>query len=57
MEYNRDFELSERVSFLHNGVRLYGEVARVYNTRTCYHVEVDGRRYFVEAGPDDMRRA
>jgi hypothetical protein len=51
-----DFELGERVSFMHGGERLYGEIARVYNTRTLYHVEVDGRRYEAQPGADNMRR-
>lgn len=51
-----DFELDERVSFIHDGVRLYGIVARVYNTRTLYHVEVNGQRYSVSPADDDMRR-
>lgn len=54
--YDRDFELNERVSFLHKGERLYGEVARVYNSRELYHVEVAGLRYSVHGLADDMRR-
>lgn len=52
--YNNEFELGDRVSFMHEGCRLWGKVVRVYNTRTCYHVEVDGDRYFVTLD-DDMR--
>ena len=51
-----DFDLGDEVSFLCDGLRLYGEVVRVYNTRDNYHVEVDGRRYFVSRQDDDMRR-
>ena len=51
-----DFILGESVSFLHGGARLYGEIVRIYNTRTVYHVEVEGRRYSVSPRDDDMRR-
>ena len=50
------FELGDRVSFMHKGERLCGIVARVYNTRTLYHVSVQGKRYEVEPGADEMRR-
>lgn len=56
IDWSDDFELNDRVSFVHYGMRLYGEIARVYNTRTCYHVEVEGKRYFVEVATDEMRR-
>lgn len=52
-----DFEMNARVSFLHEGERLEGEVVRIYNTRLFYHVLVDGRRYEVDVSTDDMRRA
>lgn len=56
-EYEADeYELGEQVSFLHEGSRLRGTVARVYNTRDLYHVEVDGQRYLVEPRADEMRR-
>jgi hypothetical protein len=51
-----EYELGEQVSFLHEGSRLRGTVARVYNTRDLYHVEVDGQRYLVESLVDEMRR-
>ena len=42
------FELGDRVSFDGPyGSRMTGEVVRVYNSRNCYHVEVDGVRYTV----------
>lgn len=50
-----DFELGETVTFMHAGERLYGKVVRVYNTRSLYHVEHNGRRYEVEPSTDDMR--
>jgi hypothetical protein len=52
--YN-EFELGDYVSFLCQGERLFGTVARVYATRENYHVEVDGDRYFVNVSSDDMR--
>jgi hypothetical protein len=51
-----DFELGEEVSFYYRGSRLYGKIVRVYNTRTLYHVEVDGDRYQVEPHADQMQR-
>lgn len=51
-----DFELRERVSFVYDGMRLYGEVARIHSTRTVYHVEVGRHRYLVHPEEDDMRR-
>jgi len=51
------FDMGERVSFNHDGVRLSGIVVRVYNTRDLYHVEVDGQRYEVDPRDDGMRRA
>lgn len=55
-EYDDNFELEERISFLYEGTRLTGVVARVYNTREWYHVEVAGRRYSVNARDDEMQR-
>ncbi len=54
-EYSSDFELGDRVSFLHEGERLVGNVVRVYNTRLVYHVEVKGRRYEVVVPTDDPK--
>lgn len=51
-----DFEMGESVSFFHKGSRLYGKIVRVYNSRLLYHVEVDGERYEVEPGTDQMQR-
>lgn len=56
-DFPREFELGEQVSFDHEGLRLTGEVVRVYNTREWYHVEVAGQRYEVNAREDDMRRS
>lgn len=56
-EYSRDFELGDTVEFDGPyGERMTGEVARVYNTRTLYHVEVNGERYEVEYPGDNMVR-
>lgn len=45
------FELGDRAWFkppyCSSWVR--GEIVRVYNTRTAYHVEYDGERYSVES--------
>lgn len=49
-----DFGLGDGVSFEHNGMRLYGIVVRVYNSRDWYHVEVHGQRY--EVGREDQMR-
>lgn len=51
-----DFEIGEKVSFLHRGSRYYGTVVRVYNTRSLYHVEADGERFQVDPHADEMRR-
>jgi hypothetical protein len=43
-----EFDIGDRVEFdAPWGGRLTGEVVRVYNTRTVYHVMVDGSRYEV----------
>jgi len=47
-------ELGDKVSFYHDGERLFGEVVRVYNSRHLFHVMVDGSRYEVDTG-DDIR--
>lgn len=55
--YSTDFQLGDRVSFDGPyGGRLTGEVVRVYNTRTRYHVEVDGTRYDVDYPADNLCR-
>jgi ribosomal protein L21E len=51
-----DFDLGDIVSFDHDGERLTGEVVRVYNTRTLYHVEVNDKRYEVEIPGDNPRK-
>lgn len=52
------FELGDRVSFNGPyGERMTGIVVRVYNSRTVYHVEVDGERYSVRTDNDDDIRA
>lgn len=49
------FELGDRVSFKGPfGDRLTGVVVRVYNSRLCYHVEVDGERYSVRTDGGNM---
>lgn len=50
-----EFELGDYVSFDHEGRRLTGKVARCYNTREVYHVEVEGQRYKVRLSEDNMR--
>lgn len=44
-----EFELNDKVSFIApwGNDRIQGTVVRVYNSRTLYHVEVDGTRYEV----------
>lgn len=44
---NADFKLGDTVTFDHEGIRLTGEVVRVYNTRLLYHVLVNCVRYLV----------
>lgn len=51
-----DFILGDTVSFTHEGHRLVGIVVRVYNSRTLYHIEVDGDRYEVAVPNDDPRK-
>lgn len=55
------FELGDIVTFTGPcGGRLTGEIVRVYNSRLCYHVEVDGERYFVRVdggNSDNVERA
>lgn len=50
----QEFDFDDIVSFNHQGSRLEGSIVRVYNTRTVYHVLVDGKRYSVEVGVDDI---
>jgi len=54
------FNLGDCVSFIAPwGERIAGEVVRVYNSRLCYHVEVDGKRYSVRVdggNQDQVRR-
>lgn len=55
-EYRDSYQLNDRVSFMHYGTRLYGEIARTYNGNPCaFHVEVDGRRYEVDLHADELR--
>jgi hypothetical protein len=51
-----DFSLGDIVAFDYAGTRLVGEVVRVYNTRTLFHVSVRGIRYEVEVPGDNPRR-
>ncbi len=52
-----DFELGDIVEFdAPYGGRLTGDVVRVYNTRSHYHVEVDGSRYEVSRRDDNMQK-
>lgn len=45
-------ELGDKVSFDHEGERLIGEIARIYASRTLFHVEVNGERYSVDVDDD-----
>lgn len=54
-DVEREFELGDMVWFdSPDGDRMYGEVVRVYNTRTRYHVEVKGQRFDVNYPEDNM---
>jgi hypothetical protein len=57
-EYDdNEYDLGDRVSFLHDGERLTGTVVRVYASRLNYHIQVDGRRYEASVPGDDIRKA
>jgi len=48
-EFENHFDFGDIVEFDGpDGERLQGEVVRVYNTRTRYHLLVDGERYDVD---------
>ncbi len=49
------FDIGDTVSFDYHGTRLTGKVIRVYNTRTIYHVLVQGHRYLVSIA-DQMKK-
>ena len=55
-EYQPFLELGDKVSFKYYETKLYGEIVRVYNAGTLYHVEVDGRRYEVDLHEDKVKR-
>ena len=52
--FTKEFLLGDHVSFNYYGDRLFGVIARVYNTRYNYHVEVNNERYEVSLD-DDLR--
>jgi hypothetical protein len=56
LDYPEDYDLGDKVSFLHEGQRLVGIVVRVYNARDDYHVEVEGVRNQVNRHCDEMRK-
>lgn len=52
-----EFEMNDLVEFDGpGGGRLRGEIARIYNSRQLFHVEVDGERYTVERDGDNMKK-